>query len=50
MTMDIDGKTNLYQAGDQYLVPGGVSHRAHFSQRTVLVDMSDSPDRYRSGG
>lgn len=48
MVIEIDGQTNLYQAGDHYRVPGGVSHRANFSQRTVLIDMSDAPDRYPS--
>ena len=47
MTLEIDGKTNLYQAGDQYLVPEGTHHRSHFSKRTVLVDMSDTPERYK---
>ena len=48
MTIEIDGQTNLFQAGDSYRVPEGVKHRANFSQRTVLVDMSDAPDRYRT--
>jgi len=47
MTIEIDGQTNLYQAGDKYRVPEGVKHRASFSQPTVLIDMSDAPDRYR---
>ena len=47
MTMEIEGKTNLYQAGDQYVVPEGANHRASFSKRTVLVDMSDAPERYK---
>ena len=46
MVLDINGETNLYQEGDTYHVPEGVRHRANFSQRTVLVDMSDVPDRY----
>lgn len=46
MTMEIDGETNLYEAGDQYFVPDGVTHRASFSRPTVLVDMSDIGDRY----
>lgn len=46
MTIEIDGQTNLYQAGDQYMVPDGVKHRASFSKPTVLIDMSDAPDRY----
>jgi len=50
MTIEIDGQTNLYQDGDHYRVPEGVRHRATFSKRTVLVDMSDAPDRYRVVG
>ena len=46
MTMEIDGQTNLYQPGDSYEVPEGVVHRANFSTRTILVDMSDAPNRY----
>lgn len=49
MTIEIDGETNLYQAGDQYLVPEGANHRVNFSTQTVLVDMSDMPDRYKVG-
>ena len=48
MTIEIEGQTNLYHSGDYYRVPGGVKHRANFSQRTVLIDMSDAPDRYKS--
>jgi len=50
MVMEIAGVTNLFQAGDTYDVPEGVPHRTNFSQRTVLVDMSDSPDRYTTSG
>ena len=46
MVMDVEGRTNLYQAGDHYHVPEGVSHRTSFGKRTVLVDMSDDPERY----
>lgn len=46
MTMEVNGETNLYQPGDIYEVPEGVVHRANFSTRTVLVDMSDAPNRY----
>jgi quercetin dioxygenase-like cupin family protein len=46
MTMEIDGETNLYEAGDQYFVPEGVTHRATFSRPTVLIDMSDVAERY----
>jgi quercetin dioxygenase-like cupin family protein len=47
MVMDIEGQTNLYQPGESYHVPEGVKHRTNFSKRTVLIDMSDAPDRYR---
>ncbi len=46
MVMEIDGETNLYQPGDHYHVPQGVKHRTSFSKRTVLIDISDAPDRY----
>ncbi len=48
MVIEVDGKSNLYQAGDHYVVPGGVNHRAMFSQQTVLIDMSAAPDRYET--
>lgn len=50
MTLEVDGQTNLYEAGDHYLVPADANHRASFSTRTVLVDMSATPDRYRVTG
>jgi len=46
MIIEVEGKSNLYQAGDHYVVPAGVSHRSVFSKQTVLVDMSEAPDRY----
>jgi len=46
MVMEVDGKTNYYLPGDHYYVPENAQHRTTFSQRTVLVDMSDAPDRY----
>ena len=45
--LEIDGQTNLYQTGDTYRVPEGVKHRTHFSRRTVIIDMSDAPNRYK---
>jgi mannose-6-phosphate isomerase-like protein (cupin superfamily) len=46
MVMEVDGTPTLFQPGETYEVPEGVRHRTTFSQRTVLVDMSDAPDRY----
>lgn len=48
MLMEIDGETNLYEAGDFYVVPTGVSHRASFSRPTFVIDLSDAPDRYKA--
>jgi len=50
MILEIEGQTSFYQAGDHYTVPEGVNHRTVFSQRTVLVDMSDDPSRFRVHG
>jgi len=49
MIIDIDGESNFYQAGDQYVVPEGVTHRASFSRPTLLIDISDAPDRFTMG-
>jgi quercetin dioxygenase-like cupin family protein len=46
VTIDIDGQTELFQAGDVYYIPEGVRHRAWFSKPTFLIDLYDSPDRY----
>ena len=48
MIIEIDGESNLYQAGDHYRVPENVDHRTVFTQQTVLVDMTDGPDRYKT--
>ena len=48
MIVEIEGKSNLYQAGDHYRLPSDVNHRALFSQKTVLIDMSDAPNRYNT--
>ncbi len=48
MIIDVAGESNLYQPGDYYFVPGNASHRTMFSQRTILIDMSDAPDRYNT--
>jgi len=50
MMIEVEGQTNLYQDGDTYVIPENVNHRVNFSQRTVLVDMSDAPDRYNVTG
>lgn len=50
MILEVNGRTNLYQAGDHYHVPEGTAHRTVFTRRTVLVDMSDDPRRFPTRG
>ena len=49
MLIEVEGTTDYYQGGDTYVVPEGVRHRASFSKPTLLIDMSDAPDRYAVG-
>ncbi len=50
MVLEIEGRTELYQAGDTYYVPGGSKHRTMFSQVSYVIDMGDDPDRYKLRG
>jgi quercetin dioxygenase-like cupin family protein len=50
MVLEVNGQTELYQDGDVYHVPEGVSHRVNFSKPTFLIDLSDAPDRYKVAG
>ena len=46
MTLEIEGRTELYQAGDVYYIPAGKKHRTSFSQTSHVIDMGDDPHRY----
>jgi len=46
MILEINGRTELYQDGDDYYVPEGVLHRTNFARKTYLIDLSDAPDRF----
>ena len=46
MTLEIDGRTELYEAGDIYYIPSGKAHRTVFSRESFVIDMSDDLDRY----
>ena len=50
MIVEINGQTNLVQSGETYVIPEGMEHRVNFSQQTVLIDMSDAPDRFVMSG
>jgi len=47
MTLEIDGRTELYEAGDIYHVPGGTKHRTSFSKESFVIDMGSDPRRYK---
>ncbi len=46
MTLEIDGRIELFEAGDIYYVPGGKKHRTMFSRESYVIDMGDEPGRY----
>jgi quercetin dioxygenase-like cupin family protein len=46
MTMEVEGRTELYQSGDVYYIPAGVTHRTTFSQDSFVIDMGDDPNRF----
>ncbi|MBC8424712.1 cupin domain-containing protein [bacterium] len=50
MVLEIEGRTELFQAGDTYHVPGGTKHRTSFSQESYVIDMGDDPERYTLRG
>ena len=47
MTLEIDGCTELFEAGDIYYIPGGKKHRTFFSRESYVIDMGDEPGKYR---
>ncbi len=47
MTLEIDGCTELFEAGDIYYVPGGKKHRTSFSKESYVIDMGDDPKRFQ---
>ncbi|HPF36662.1 MAG TPA: cupin domain-containing protein [Candidatus Krumholzibacteria bacterium] len=46
MTLEIEGRTELFEAGDVYYIPARKKHRAVFSRVSYVIDMSDELDRY----
>jgi mannose-6-phosphate isomerase-like protein (cupin superfamily) len=47
MELTIGEKTQTYRKGDWYFIPEGVVHSASFPTGVNVVDIFDSPDRYR---
>jgi len=46
MTLEIDGRTELYEAGDVYYIPANKKHRTVFSLDSFVIDMADELNRY----
>lgn len=47
MSLTIGGNTKLYQKGDWYYIPEGVTHSAKFLTRVYVIDIFDDPGRYQ---
>jgi len=48
MELTVDGKSNVYQKGDEYLVPIGAVHCAHFLEKSRVMDFFSEKSRYKS--
>ncbi len=46
MKLTIDGKAKIYEKGDRYFIPEGVSHSAEFLTKVYVIDFFDDPNRY----
>lgn len=47
MDLTISGKTTLVVKGDRYYIPENAVHSAKFRSRVNVIDVFDSPDRYK---
>ncbi|MBN1825531.1 MAG: cupin domain-containing protein [Candidatus Eisenbacteria bacterium] len=47
MELAIGGKPGVYKKGDWYFIPAGTEHAASFRTRCAVIDLFESPDRYR---
>ena len=48
MQMAIDGKTRIYEKGDEYLVPARAKHSARYLSRVRVMDLFKENERYRA--
>jgi quercetin dioxygenase-like cupin family protein len=48
MTLTIAGKPRTFQKGDWYYIAEGEIHSAVFHSRVNVIDIFDSPDRYKA--
>ena len=47
MELAIDGKSRVYEKGDEYLVPAGASHGARFLEKSRVMDFFSEQSRYK---
>ncbi len=48
MELTIAGEANIYRKGDCYFIPDGAVHSARFPVHINVIDIFDSPNRYRA--
>jgi quercetin dioxygenase-like cupin family protein len=48
MSLTIGGETKTYVKGDWYFIPENVVHSAKFLTAVHVIDVFDSPDRYKA--
>jgi len=48
MDLTINGSTQRLGKGDCYFIPEGAEHSATFHSRVNVIDVFDSPDRYKA--
>jgi len=48
MKLTIDKETRIYQKGDWYYIPEGVTHSATFLTRVQAIDIFNEPERYKT--
>lgn len=47
LALAVSGETKTYRNGDSYFIPEGAIHSARFPKHINVVDIFDSPDRYK---
>ncbi|MBC8383964.1 MAG: cupin domain-containing protein [Candidatus Cloacimonetes bacterium] len=47
MELTIGGKPEIFTKGSHYYIPEGVIHSAKFLTKVYVIDVFDSPDRYK---
>jgi quercetin dioxygenase-like cupin family protein len=48
MELTIGGEAKIYQKGDWYYIPEGVTHSAKFLTRVFVIDVFDDPGRWKA--